>query len=94
MEKSTRLSIVEHALADAIDRLDGLPVTQDAERLRTLALQYQIELDRWRAQPPNDAERESLLKAVLDLDVALIRAGAAPSDRPDDDDDDDYPKPL
>jgi hypothetical protein len=96
MEKSTRLSIVEHALADVADRLQELPPTTDAERLRKLAARYQTEVEIWREHPPDEAQRSSLLRAVLDLDVELMRAGAPARKKEEEEGegDEDYPKPV
>lgn len=95
MERSTRLSILEHALADVVDRLAELPVTQDISKLRELARQYEVEVDLWREHPPDEGQRNALLKRVLDLNVEVIRAGA-PASRPfgEDPDDEDFPKKV
>lgn len=91
MERSTRLSILEHALEDTVERLRDLPPSADAERLRALARQYAMEVELWREHPPGDEKREALLRSVLDLSVSVVRAGGAsqrppPSDEPDDED--------
>lgn len=97
MEQSTRLSILEHALADVVERLHELPATRDADSLRALARQYVSEMARWEEHPPEEARRQALLKNVLDLNVDVIRAGAPPSRSPFEaagDLDDEYPKAI
>jgi hypothetical protein len=101
VERSTRLSILEHALADVVERLRELPPSRDAESLQQLARHYEGELSQWAESPPDEAKRSSLLKAVLDLNVEVIRAGGGSARGLDGDDgdgdgdgDDDYPKPV
>jgi hypothetical protein len=97
VERSTRLSILEHALADVVERLAELPPSGDADKLRALAHQYEAELERWEKDPPAEARRAELLKSVLDLSVEVIRSGGRTSARPEsesDASDDDYPKAL
>jgi hypothetical protein len=96
VEHSTRLSIVEFALADVVERLDELPPNKDAETLRELAEQYSSEMASWEEHPPEESKRVALLKSVLDLNVQVIRAGgrAAKDEQTDVDGDDDFPKPL
>ncbi len=96
MERSTRLSIVEHALADVCERLAELPATGDADKLRALAQQYEAEVALWEENPPAEERRAELLKSVLDLNVEVIRTGGRASSRPrnDSDGDEDFPKPL
>ena len=100
MEQSTRLSILEHALADVVERLEELPATRDADSLRALASQYVTEMARWEQHPPEEARRQALLKHVLDLNVDVIRAGARPSSgtaaaaEATGDSDDEYPKAV
>ena len=96
VERSTRLSILEHALADVVERLGELPPTSDADALRKLAQQYTTEMAVWEHHPPEEAKRVALLKSVLDLNVQVIRAGGRPkaADADEGDAEDDYPKPL
>jgi len=75
--ESTRLSILEHALAEILERLDGLPASRDTEALRVLARQYESEVASWQREPPDEAARSKLLKRVLDLNVLVIRTGGA-----------------
>ena len=98
MERSTRLSIVEHALTDVTERLEELPPRDDTNALRRLAQQYAGELERWRETPPEEARRTELLKSVLDLNMEVMRAGGRPhgsaASHDDSDADDDSPRPL
>ena len=94
-KQTTRFSIVEHALADVVERLTELPKSPDAEKLRALAHDYEGQMNRWRAQPPGEEERAALLRGVLDLNVEVIRAGARIDSVPDDDgEEDEFPKAL
>ena len=96
VERSIRLSILEHAFADVAERLRELPPSRDAEALRSLARQYESELSLWKEHPPEESKRVALLKHVLDLNVQIIRAGGPPSTSIDEeaagDSDDDFPK--
>ena len=94
LERSTRLSIVEHALADVVERLDELPLHPQFETLRKSAHQFAVEIASWEAHPPAEERRVALLRGVLDLNVEAIRAGARESQKIDasDADDEDYPK--
>ena len=95
VEQTTRFSIVEHALADVVERLNELPPTQDASRLRELAREYETQVHRWREQSPAEEQRVTLLKNVLDLSVEVIRAGArSESHPPPADQDDEFPKAI
>ena len=98
VDRSTRLSILEHALADVIERLAEVPPNRDVEKLRALASQYETEVSRWEEHPPEESKRAALLKSVLDLNVAVIRAGARASSSDmgtaGEPDDEDFPKPI
>jgi hypothetical protein len=97
VERSTRLSILEHALTDVVERLQELAPSTDTEALRALARQYETEMAIWEEHPPDEATRVALLKRVLDLNVEVIRAGG-PEPKVDADDaedpDDDYPQGM
>jgi hypothetical protein len=73
MGTSTRLAIVRDALDEAVARLDDLPSTPAARSLRVRAMTYRSALDRWVTLPPNAAQREALLKVVLELDIEVMR---------------------
>lgn len=77
MAESTRLSILEHALAEIVERLEGMPPTRDTEALRVLARQYESEVVSWQREAPDEATRSKLLKRVLDLNVLVIRTNGA-----------------
>lgn len=79
MKLSTRLSILEHALGDVLERLRELPSTTELDALRRRAKQYERAMDEWRAHPPDEEQRAALLKSVLDLNVEVMRiAGPRP----------------
>jgi len=93
VERSTRLSIVEHALSDVVERLADLP--RSADPLRLIAQRYAEQIGSWETNPPDEASRVALLKRVLDLNVEVMRAGGTTiPPPPSDDDDDDFPKPV
>jgi hypothetical protein len=96
VERSTRLSIVEHAIEDVRERLADVPPSKDREKLEALVRQYGMEVELWQEHPPDEQTRGALLKNVLDLSVRVIEAGGparrAKAEEPDSDDD--YPKPL
>lgn len=103
MERSTRLSILEHALTDVVERLGELPQSDEAAALRARARLYETEVALWEESPPEEETRVALLKCVLDLNVEVIRLGGSSSppasfDRAnagdDGDGDDEYPKPV
>jgi hypothetical protein len=94
MERSTRLSILEHALSDVVERLAEMPPTRDTDAMRELAARYEKELERWRESPPDETSRSTLLKSVLDLDVQVIRAGTRRRTVDNDNDDAEYPREL
>lgn len=96
VDRSIRLSILEHALSDVLERLPELAPSTDADALRALARQYATEMALWEEHMPDESVRTALLKRVLDLNVEVIRAGAPPSSkRPAEmDPEDDYPKSV
>jgi hypothetical protein len=95
VEQTTRFSIVEHALADVVERLNELPQSGDAEKLRALAREYETQMDRWREQAPGEEQRAALLKGVLDLSVQVIRAGSrSQPPPPESPEDDEFPKAV
>jgi hypothetical protein len=96
VERSTRFSIVEHALGDVGERLRELEPTRETDALREQARQLEAEMLLWEERPPDEPTRVALLKRVLDLNIEIIRAGGAPATTPVDDaeSDDDYPKSL
>jgi hypothetical protein len=97
VEESTRISIVEHALHDTLERLAELPRRADVEHLRALAKDYERQVRAWGLKPPDEQTRVSLLKKVLDLNVAVIRAGgerAGAAPRDPDAEVEEFPRPV
>jgi hypothetical protein len=96
VEPSTRFSILEHALADVVERLAELAPGPQTELLRARAGQLETELVLWERSPPDEPTRVALMTRVLDLNVEVIRAGGPPSTSTIEaaDSDDDYPKKL
>jgi hypothetical protein len=70
------MSILEQALADVTERLRDRPPTRETAALTELARRYQAEYASWAASIPDEAERAALVKAVLDLNVLVIRGSA------------------
>src|SRR5688572_17396952 len=75
VERSTRYSIVAHALADVVERLTELEPTDEIAALRARARQFETEMVLWEEHPPEESTRVELLTRVLDLNVEVIRAG-------------------
>ena len=71
---STRLAIVEQALADTLDRLDELPAGPRVRALRAQALTYQRIVHNWSTDPPNDEQRSAMVDLVLQLNIAVMKA--------------------
>lgn len=97
VEESTRISIVEHALHDTLERLAELPRRPDVEQLRAQAGELERQVRAWDARPPDEETRVSLLRKVLDLNVAVIRAGGERPDAPAadrDEEQEEYPRPV
>jgi len=74
--KSTRLSIVEQSLSDILERLADLHPTETTfiklRELRTKAFAYERTTKVWVANPPSEAQRQAMLKLVLELNVAVM----------------------
>ncbi|HEY2509286.1 MAG TPA: hypothetical protein VGI39_00385 [Polyangiaceae bacterium] len=74
--KSTRLSIVEQSLSDILERLADLHPTEASviklRELRTKAFAYERTTKAWVANPPSEAQRQAMLKLVLELNVAVM----------------------
>jgi transcriptional regulator CtsR len=73
--QSIRLSIVHQALADIIERLAELPLTQDVRELRIQAAAYTRLVRAWDATPPTDETRSEMMKKLIDLNVKVIGLG-------------------
>jgi hypothetical protein len=74
---STRIAIVRQALDDIVERLGEMPASSRVLELRLKADSYQRVVRDWDADPPSEAVRASVLKNVLELNVAVIEAGKA-----------------
>jgi hypothetical protein len=74
--KSTRLAIVEQSLSDILERLADLHPTENTlvklRELRTKAFAYERTTKAWIAHPPSEAQRQAMLKLVLELNVAVL----------------------
>jgi hypothetical protein len=74
--KSTRLSIVEQSISDILERLADLHPTESTilrlRELRTKAFAYERTTKLWVATPPSEAQRQAMLKLVLELNVAVM----------------------
>jgi len=97
IERSTRLSIVEHSLADVQARLDDLGDSPEARNLVSQALDYEAIVSTWLENPPNEETRQALLRKVLDLNVAVIRlageSGVLRGSEPEPEEED-FPRPV
>ena len=78
--KSTRLSIVEQAVADILERLSELKQGTDQSastvklrELRTKALAYDRTVKGWLAHPPSEAQRSAMLKLVIELNMLVMQ---------------------
>jgi hypothetical protein len=74
--KSTRLSIVEQSISDILERLADLHPTESTllrlRELRTKAFAYERTTKGWVANAPSEAQRQAMLKLVLELNVAVM----------------------
>src|SRR4051794_27729661 len=74
--KSTRLSIVEQSLTDILERLADLHPTESTvmklRELRTKAFAYERTVKAWVATAPSEAQRQAMLKLVLELNVQVM----------------------
>ena len=77
--QSIRLSIVHQALADIVERLAELPLTQDVRELRIQAAAYTRLVRAWEATPPTDATRSEMMSKLIDLNVKVIGVGRTTS---------------
>ena len=75
MSKSTRLAIVEQSLADILERLDEMQTTPVVRELRAKARGYERAVMAWKARPPTNDQRTTMLKLVLDLNVEVMQLG-------------------
>jgi hypothetical protein len=70
---STRLAIVEQALADTVERLDEFPEDPRVQTLKSKAEGYQRIAQDWAEHPPSDEQRRAMVDAVLELNIAVMR---------------------
>ncbi len=75
MVDSTRLAIVQQALADIVERIAEMPETPRVLALKATAASYETVVSGWGSKPPSEAARAALLKSVLDLSVQVMEAG-------------------
>ena len=73
--KSTRLSIVEHAIADVLLRLAEFPKTPRVRELRARAESYARAARGWAVTPPSEEQRTAMMKLVIDLSVVVMSEG-------------------
>jgi phosphoenolpyruvate carboxylase len=72
---STRIAIVEQSLVDTIERLRDLAPGPRAREFRAKAEGYERAVRGWSTLPPNEEQRATLLKLVLELNVEVIELG-------------------
>jgi hypothetical protein len=70
---STRLAIVEQALADTLERLDELPDGPRVRELKTKAQGYLRAARMWATTPPSEAQRTAMVDAVIEMNIAVMR---------------------
>jgi hypothetical protein len=70
---STRLAIVEQALADTLERLDELPDDPRVRALKVKASGYQRAAHAWATTPPSDEQRSAMVDSVLELNISVMR---------------------
>ena len=74
MSKSTRISIVERALLEALERIGDLDPSPETSALRAKALTCERTVRGWSQTPPTEEQRAAMLKAVLELNVEVMQA--------------------
>jgi len=75
MPPSTRISIVRQALDDILERIEEMAASPGVVELREKARSYDLIVQGWDSRPPTEQARAAMLKAVLELNVAVIEAG-------------------
>lgn len=70
---SRRVALLLDAIRGALDEIEKLPVSTEAEALRGKATSYESEVLGWTDAPPTDERREAMMKVVLGLHVAVTR---------------------
>lgn len=71
---STRLSIVDQALSDIVERLAEMPLTPRVRELRIRATAFEKRVSAWEKAPPSDEERTEVMRLVLELSVEVMKA--------------------
>jgi hypothetical protein len=74
-EGSTRLAIVDKALADIQERLSEQPPGPRVRELRTKAQAFERAMRTWIVRPPTEEQRSALLKLVLELALETMALG-------------------
>ena len=72
--QSVRLSIVDQALSDIVERLAELPLTPRVRELRIRATAFEKRVSAWEKTPPSEEERSEVMKCVLELSVEVMEA--------------------
>jgi hypothetical protein len=72
--ESTRLAIIEQALADTLERLGELPSSAHVRALSAKALSYQRRVREWVVSPPSEQQRSLMVDLVLELNIAVMKA--------------------
>lgn len=72
---STRIAIVEQSLSDSLERLRDLRPGPRVRELRAKAEGYERAVRDWKTRPPNEEQRATLLKLVLELNVEVMATG-------------------
>jgi hypothetical protein len=84
--KSTRLAIVEQSIADILERLADLQPTEGTvmklRELRTKAFAYERTVRTWNVNAPSEAQRQAMLKLVLELNVQVMELSRIQRDEP------------
>jgi hypothetical protein len=70
---STRTLLALDALNAVLETLSRLPQSDDSQRLSGEARACERVVHCWHLYPPNDDEREDLMKRVLDLHIATAQ---------------------
>ena len=72
--ESTRLAIIEQALADTLERLGELPSASHIRALSAKAFSYQRRVRDWPLNPPTEQQRTAMVDLVLELNIAVMKA--------------------
>jgi hypothetical protein len=71
--RKTRFMAVREASTVVLAHLDGLPPSEEAERLRTRVQECLREAEAATTLPPNDRERNGLMATLLALYVDVMK---------------------